>query len=87
MKAAIIFLMIVVGAIIGSLLDKLNEVQMQDVIPWALARLREPSTYAGLAALLVAFHVADATSWATAIQTLAIGVAGVIAMVIKEKAQ
>ena len=54
------------------------------LLQYILARLREPSTYAGLAGILTAFSVANATSWAADVQTAAIGVAGVVAMVIKE---
>lgn len=57
---------------------------MLNIALWAIARLREPSTYAGLGALLVAFHVADASSWANVIETAAIGITGVVAMALKE---
>lgn len=57
---------------------------MKFLVRFAVARMREPSTYAGLAGLLVAFHVHDATSWASDLTTLGIGAAGVLAMFCKE---
>lgn len=50
---------------------------------WLLNRLREPSTYAGLAGLALAFGLTD-TQWAT-ISTAIAGVAGVIAMLLHDK--
>ena len=49
---------------------------MKNVARWVIARGREPSTYAGLAALLLAFNVPYADSWAHVISTLAIGFFG-----------
>lgn len=57
---------------------------MTNLIEWAVARLREPSTYAGLAGVLASLHIADAQSWANNITPLCIGAAGVLAMVLKE---
>lgn len=57
---------------------------MKWLVKFAIARLREPSTYAGLVGVLMAFHVHDATSWANDLTTLGLGVAGVVAMVCKE---
>lgn len=57
---------------------------MKDIMFYCLARAREPSTYAGLAAVLTAFHIADASSWASNIGTMCMGVAGVAAMAMKE---
>jgi len=51
---------------------------------WVLDRLREPSTYAGLAGLALAFGINDAT-WA-AISTAVAGVAGLIAVLLHDKA-
>lgn len=53
-------------------------------ITWAIQRLREPSTYAGLAGLLGAFGLADATSWAHDISMAVMGLSGVAAMLLKE---
>lgn len=51
---------------------------------WVLDRLREPSTYAGLAGLALALGINDAT-WA-AISTAVAGVAGLIAVLLHDKA-
>ena len=57
---------------------------MKDLALWAIARGREPSTYAGLAAVLLALHVSDAASWASVITTSMVGLCGVAAMAFKE---
>ena len=57
---------------------------MKAIARWLIARLREPSTYAGLAAVLVAFHVSDATSWANNLTTFGIGLSGLVAMAAQE---
>ena len=57
---------------------------MKQLFKWVIARGREPSTYAGLASILVALHISDATSWANNGTTLAIGFFGVVAMFAKE---
>jgi len=57
---------------------------MKSLARFIIARLREPSTYAGLGAVLMAFHVHDATSWANDLTTLGLGFAGVVAMFCKE---
>jgi hypothetical protein len=54
-------------------------------VQWIVDRLKEPSTYAGLAGLLIAFHVADASTWANTIMVAGIAMASIAAMVIKEK--
>jgi hypothetical protein len=57
---------------------------MKQVLRWTIARGREPSTYAGLAALLVAFNVPMADSWAHDFTTFSIGMFGLIAMIVQE---
>jgi hypothetical protein len=57
---------------------------MKQVLRWTIARGREPSTYAGLAALLIAFHVPMADSWARDFTAFSIGLFGLIAMVVQE---
>jgi hypothetical protein len=53
---------------------------------YAIARLREPSTYAGVAGALVTAHIA-APGWApAAIQILGIAFASVAALAMGEKA-
>lgn len=49
---------------------------------WLLARLKEPSTYAGFAGLALAFGLSDA-QWA-AISTAVAGLAGVAAVFLSE---
>lgn len=51
---------------------------------WTLDRLREPSTYAGLAGLALAFGVSEPT-W-SAISTAVASVAALIAMLVGDKA-
>lgn len=52
------------------------------VVHWLLSRLKEPSTYAGLSALALAFGLSDA-QWA-AISTAVAGLAGVAAVFLSE---
>jgi hypothetical protein len=52
---------------------------------WIEARLKEPSTYAGLASLLGLVHIAE-PSWLIPVMTIVGGaVAGVLAIVVPEK--
>ncbi len=53
------------------------------MLNWVLERLREPSTYAGLAGLALAFGLTDA-QW-DAIATAVAGVAGLAAVFLAEK--
>lgn len=55
-----------------------------NLVVWAVARLREPSTYAGLIGVLAYFNVPDASSWAHDLTMAGMGVAGVAAMILKE---
>lgn len=57
--------------------------QVRRDLSWIGARLREPSTYAGLAAVLSGlFHFANSAGWAAAIMSIGIGVGGIIAIVL-----
>ena len=58
---------------------------MEVMLSWAVKRLREPTTYAGLGVLLAGFGLHDAGSWANVIATAAMGLAGIAAMVMSEK--
>jgi hypothetical protein len=58
--------------------------KMKDLVKFVIARGREPSTYAGLAAVLVALNVPDAASWAHDISAAAVGLFGITAMVMKD---
>lgn len=50
---------------------------------WILARLQEPSTWAGFAAMAAAAHVS--TPLYSAISAVIMAVAGLVAVVMKEK--
>jgi hypothetical protein len=52
---------------------------------WLLARLKEPSTYAGLSGLALAFGVS--TELYTAASTALAGVAGLVAVVLADRAE
>jgi hypothetical protein len=55
---------------------------------WLGARLREPSTYVGLAGILVAFHIGngevDAATWAGLITTGGIFFGSLLAVILPE---
>lgn len=52
------------------------------ILLWLLARLKEPSTYAGFAGLALALGLSD-VQWA-AISTAVAGLAGVVAVFLSE---
>lgn len=52
---------------------------------YIIARLREPSTYAGLAALLAAFGVSIAPEKMTAVVSLVTALAGVAAVFLPDR--
>lgn len=52
------------------------------ILLWLLARLKEPSTYAGFAGLALAFGLSD-VQWA-AISTAVAGLAGAVAVFLSE---
>jgi hypothetical protein len=58
---------------------------MDQVASWLVKRLREPTTYAGLGVLLAGLGLKDSSSWANAITTTVMGLAGIAAMVMSEK--
>lgn len=58
---------------------------MEIMLSWAVKRLREPSTYAGLGILLAGFHIPNSDSLAHAIAMTAMGAAGILAMFMAEK--
>jgi anaerobic glycerol-3-phosphate dehydrogenase len=69
---------------------KVDPQKIEQEATWLGARLKEPSTYAGLGVLLtLAFHVSNAGLLATNIQTVGVGlgsvILGVIAIVAPEK--
>jgi hypothetical protein len=59
--------------------------RLRSAIWWTGDRLREPSTYAGLAVLLGSLHMAGAPAWVTAITAIGTGIGGVIAIVLPEQ--
>lgn len=64
-----------------------DKAKVEKEISWLGARLREPSTYAGLATILtVVLHVSNAGAWATAIAGIGAGIGGIIAILLPETA-
>lgn len=51
---------------------------------YILSRLREPSTYAGAAAIAAAFGLSVSAEWVQAVSALGAAVAGVAAVVMRE---
>ena len=54
------------------------------IVTWIGARLREPSTYAGIAALLTMFGIAHAQDWQVSLMSIGVGVGGLIAILMPE---
>ena len=63
---------------------KVDKQKIEQEVSWLGARLREPSTYAGLGILLAALHFGNVSDWVSAISSLGIGIGGVIAIVLPE---
>jgi len=55
------------------------------MIEWISARLREPSTYAGIGLLLAAYHFPHADAWTTVLTDCGIWLGALIAIVLSEK--
>ncbi len=55
---------------------------LKNVLDWAVARAREPSTYAGLSGLALALGLSDQQWQSSAV--IAAGVAGVVAALLGE---
>jgi hypothetical protein len=64
----------------------MDKATVMKALRYAGARLREPSTYLGLGAVLFSLHVADATTWASAITSIGIGVGGIVGILLPERA-
>ena len=62
----------------------IDKAEVKKDVAWLGARLREPSTYLGLSALLAAFHLADASSWVSAVTSIGLGVGGIIGILLPE---
>lgn len=52
---------------------------------YVIARLKEPSSYAGLAGLLGSVHIANSADIATSLTSIGIGVASLISILLPEK--
>ena len=63
---------------------KIDTQKVDQEISWLGARLREPSTYAGLGILLAALHFGNVSDWVSAISSIGVGIGGVIAIVLPE---
>lgn len=59
---------------------------MPVLISWLIARLKEPSTYTGLAAVLLSFHVILPASVAGVLPIIGAAIAGVLGIVVPEAA-
>ena len=68
-----------IGSYLGSFTRKESNMKL---VSWLISRLKEPSTYAGLAGLALAFGLSDA-QW-TAISAAVAGLAGVAAVFLSE---
>jgi hypothetical protein len=62
----------------------MDQAEVKKDVTWLGARLREPSTYLGLGMLLAALHVADASSWASALTSIGLGLGGIIGVLLPE---
>lgn len=69
---------------IGNPKPAIRKAEVERDISWLGARLREPSTYAGLGILLAAFHLANSSDWVSAIASIGAGVGGIIAILLPE---
>jgi hypothetical protein len=72
---------------IGNPKPVIGKAEVAQDVSWLGARLREPSTYAGLGILFAAFHLANAGDWVSAITAIGTGVGGVIAILLPEARQ
>ncbi len=69
---------------IGNPKPVIDKAEVTQDISWLGARLREPSTYAGLGILFAAFHLANAGDWVSAITAIGTGVGGIVAILLPE---
>ena len=54
-------------------------------ISWLGARLREPSTYAGLAAVLAVFHLSTDSGLVHSLTMIGMGIGGLVSFVLPEQ--
>jgi hypothetical protein len=62
----------------------IDKAKAEQDVSWVGARLREPSTYAGLAVLLGLAHFGNVDGWVAALTSIGVGIGGVIAIVLPE---
>jgi hypothetical protein len=65
----------------------MDQSQVRKDVSWIGARLREPSTYAGIAAMLAAFGFGHGDQWAEVIVSAGIAITGALAIVMPEDRQ
>jgi hypothetical protein len=65
---------------------KFDAARAKKDISWIGARLREPSTYAGLAAVLAVFHLSTDPGLMHSLTLIGTGIGGVISFVLPERA-
>jgi hypothetical protein len=63
---------------------KFDTARAERDISWLGARLREPSTYAGLAAVLAVFHLSSDPGLLHSLSLIGTGIGGVISFVLPE---
>jgi hypothetical protein len=66
---------------------KVDKENIEQDVSWLGARLREPSTYAGLGILLAALHLGNVNDWVSAVSSIGIGIGGIIAIVLPESSR
>ena len=64
---------------------KFDKAALEKDVSWLGARLREPSTYAGLAAMLAMLHLSTDPGLVHSLSMIAMGLGGVIAFLLPEK--
>ena len=69
---------------ISNLKPPIDSAEIARDVSWLGARLREPSTYAGLGIVLAAFHFGSVADWVSAITSIGTGVGGIIAILLPE---
>jgi hypothetical protein len=62
-----------------------DKARAQKDISWIGARLREPSTYAGLAAVLAVFHLSTDSGLVHSLTMIGMGIGGLVSFVLPEQ--
>jgi hypothetical protein len=63
---------------------KFDKAELEQDVSWLGARLREPSTYAGLAAVLAMLHLSTDPGLVHSLSMIGMGLGGVIAFLLPE---